>query len=122
TTGTVGDEGTFTASAAALSASWTGFSDAVSGVAQYSYSIGTSAGDTSVRTWTNAALATTVNAPGLALTDGQAYVINVRAVDNAGNLTAPVSTDGITVDTTAPTAGMVLDDGTYTTNATALSV
>ena len=120
TAGTASDDGTHTSSTTTLSASWTGFSDATSGLAEYSYSIGTSAGGTTVRDWTSVATNTNVSATGLNLTSGTQYFINVRAKDNVGNLSTVASTNGITIDTTAPTAGTASDDGAYTGSSTTL--
>jgi hypothetical protein len=53
--------------------------------------------------------------------DGKTYYCRVFSVDNAGNIGPfSASSDGITVDTTAPTDFTVEDDGDYTTSNTTL--
>ena len=57
TTGTVndgtGEDITTTTSTTTLSANWTGFSDANSGIANYEYTIGTTSGGKYPKDWTN---------------------------------------------------------------------
>ncbi len=76
-----------------LSANWASFSDAVSGVAYYQYSIGTSAGGTQLVSWTSTS-DTTVTKTGLTLQSGTTYYFNVKAVDFAGNESSVVSSSG----------------------------
>jgi hypothetical protein len=77
-----------------LSANWTAFDATSSGLARYDYSIGTTAGVPDVRGWTSAGSTTSVTATGLTLRTSQAYFVNVRAIDAAGNTSAVVSSDG----------------------------
>jgi hypothetical protein len=85
--GTVTDvDKTFSdSSLSALSANWSGFDFTVSGLQKYEYSIGTTAGGTDIRNWTDNSTTATVTATGLTLQTSQLYFVNVRAYDNAGN-------------------------------------
>jgi len=96
--GIVLDDGDSTFQKTTLSASWSGFMDA-NGISEYSYSIGTSAGDSSVKGWTSNGTMTSVTVTGLTLAFGRTYFFNVRAKDGFGNLSAVVSSNGIRVDT-----------------------
>ena len=44
---------------------------------------------------------------GLSLKDGATYTFSVRAVDIMGNISVPVSTNGITLDISAPTVAEI---------------
>ena len=91
----VGVDSTFaTSSLSALSANWDSFNTDVSGLLRYDYSIGTSAGATDIKSWTDNTTSTTVTATGLTLQTSQIYYVNVRAVDNAGNVQSAVSSNG----------------------------
>jgi alpha-tubulin suppressor-like RCC1 family protein len=85
-----------TTSLSTLSGNWTGFSDAISGVASYEYAIGTTAGvgGTDVKVWTSNASSTSVTATGLTLRTTQLYYVNVRATDGLGNVSSVVSSNG----------------------------
>lgn len=119
---TVQDEGAVTSASAQLSASWTTFTDALDAVAEYSYSIGVAAGGEQALSWSSAGTNTHVVATGLSLAQGETYFLNIRAKDSAGNISGVSSSNGILVDTTAPSAVTVTDDGQYTTNDAQLSV
>ena len=54
------DDLVFTGSDTALTATWEGYSDAISGIAYYEYAIGLSAGEDDVLPWVNNALDTTI--------------------------------------------------------------
>lgn len=91
----VGVDTTFaTNSLSSLSANWASFNTDVSGLARYDYSIGTSAGATDIKAWTDNSTNTSVTATGLTLQTSQLYYVNVRAVDNAGNVQTAVSSNG----------------------------
>lgn len=81
-------------SLSSLSANWSGFNAGASGLLRYEYSIGTTAGGTDIRGWTNNTTATSVTATGLTLQTSQMYFVNVRALDNAGNTQTSVSSNG----------------------------
>jgi len=95
-----------------LSANWSGFNSNVSGLNKYQYSIGTSAGATDVRGWTDNGTTASVTASSLTLDTSKIYFFNVRAVDNAGNTQSPViSSDG----------QMVLPDLSFTVSSTSMT-
>lgn len=81
-------------SLSSLSANWSGTSVTVSGLSLYEYSIGTTAGGTDVRTWTNNSTTASVTATGLTLSTSQTYYFNVRVTDNAGNVSGTISSNG----------------------------
>ncbi|MCW2926714.1 MAG: uncharacterized protein JWM86_682, partial [Thermoleophilia bacterium] len=93
-----------TSSTSALDANWTASTESGSGLARYDYCISTLAAcaGTVARTWTSAALATSVSATGLSLTNATTYFVAVRAVDVAGNVSTIASSDGFMVDSIAP--------------------
>lgn len=117
-------------SLSALSANWSGFTSTTSGLQKYEYSIGTTAGATDVKAWTDNSTNTSVTATGLTLQTSKMYFFNVKAYDNAGNtvtqssngqLVAPsvtfsVSPSSITFD--ALNAGNSYTDSSKTTTLT----
>ncbi|MEN6416428.1 MAG: PQQ-binding-like beta-propeller repeat protein [Armatimonadota bacterium] len=113
------DDGAYAYSNTGIAASWMS-TDAESGIAKYEYSIGTTIGGVDVITWTNVGTATSIALTGLSLADGSTYYVNVRATNNVGLISAVGSSDGITVDSAAPPAPTVTDDGAYTSSAGSL--
>ena len=115
TAGTVNDgSGTdiaYTGSSSSLTVNWTGFSDALSGIASYKAAIEDAAGS-SVVDWTDVGNVDTWTATGLSLSNATTYHTMVRAADAAGNLSTDVSTNGVTVDMDGPVIGYVLDGDT----------
>lgn len=107
----VSDDGAYTASATRLHAAWSS-SDPESGIAEYRYLIrrDSPAGPILV-SWTSRGTATSVTRKSLTLQQGRTYVFGVKAKNGAGRWSAVGYTDGITVDTTAPSAVSVTDDG-----------
>ncbi len=77
-----------------LSANWSGFSDALAGIASYSYAIGTTPGGTNILGATSTGTGTTAAPTGLSLATSTTYYVSVVATDNAGNVTTTVSSDG----------------------------
>lgn len=77
-----------------LSATWAAFNGNVSGIMIYEYSIGTAAGDTDVKNWTDNGTGRTVRTGGLSIQTNQTYYVNVRATDNAGNVSPVASSNG----------------------------
>ena len=73
-------------------------------IRRYEYSIGTSAGSTNILGWRSAGASTGATATGLALTSGQRYYVNVRAVDNWENVSTVTSSIGWTISFSAPAA------------------
>jgi outer membrane protein assembly factor BamB len=109
----VTDAGQFTSNPSSIWASWS-TADNESGVSKFEYSVGTTAGGTQVLGWTDAGALPQMTITGLTLTNGGTYFVNVRAT-NGALLVSPVgSSDGITLDTTAPTTPVVTDDGDFT--------
>ena len=119
TTPVVVTSGAYTSSGTSLSASWSS-SDPYSGIAQYQYAIGTSAGAANVVGWTSAGAATQATATGLTLTNDTAYYFSVKAMSGAGLWSAVGSSSAITVDTSPPSTPVVIDDGVYTTSPNTL--
>ncbi len=117
TAGTVSDgSGTdidWQASDTSIEANWSGFGDALSGIASYDWSIGTTSGGTDIQNWTNVGTATNSSASALSLSNATAYYVSVRAIDKAGNIGEVATSDGVTVDTAPPTTVLV-QDGTAT--------
>ena len=85
-----------------LSAIWTGFSDALSGLASYEYSIGTVAGGTQTVPWTDVGLDTSMINSTLTLESGYQYFVNIRAIDQAGNISSIASSNGTYTDNIPP--------------------
>ena len=81
--GTASDIDT-TFSLTSLSAHWNPATDPHSGIASYSYAIGTAPGTTDVASWTSVNTDTAVTATGLSLIPGQYYFFNVSALNGAG--------------------------------------
>lgn len=98
-------------SLSSLSANWSDFNAGASGLLRYEYSIGTTAGATDIRGWTNNTTVTSVTATGLTLQTSQMYFFNVRAVDNAGNVQTAVSSNGQLV---APSLSFSVSPATLT--------
>ncbi|MDP7453220.1 MAG: hypothetical protein QGE95_13235, partial [Arenicellales bacterium] len=95
-----------------LSAHWSGFSDLTSGIVAYHYAIGTTSGGSDVVSWTDVGTDSFADTTGLELTGGITYYVSVKAVDGAGNTSTPVSSDGITVDASAPVISSVFEGST----------
>ena len=120
TTPVVTDDGVGTTDGTQLHAAWISTDDET-GIAEYQYAIGTTAGATDVVDWTSAATAAEITHTGLSLTPGTTYYISAKASNGAGLWSEVGSSDGIVCDTTAPSTPVVTDDGAYTTNNTRLN-
>ncbi|HUT54833.1 MAG TPA: hypothetical protein VM658_15685, partial [bacterium] len=111
------DDGAYTSSTTTLHVLFGSTDQGQSGLNGYEYAIGTAAyptaGWNSVVTWTADADGD-VTRGGLSLLPGATYYLTGRSKDVAGTDATPLSTDGIRVDTSAPTAFTVTDDGAYT--------
>ena len=59
--------------------------------------------------WDTTGTDTAYTKTGLSLTSGLSYYISIRAIDNAGNESLVVTSDGVTVDTAAPYGTIVYD-------------
>ncbi|MBC8402241.1 MAG: PQQ-binding-like beta-propeller repeat protein, partial [Candidatus Marinimicrobia bacterium] len=112
-TGTVkdgtGEDIAYTGSDTSLSANWSGFSDGVSGIEEYEYTIGTTSGGTEVVDWASVLGDTSVTKGDLTLSNGETYYVSVRGTDRVGNTSTVVSSDGVIVDTGSPVAGVIID-------------
>ena len=120
TTPVVTDEGQYTTKTDQLYVSWSS-SDPESGIAEYQYAIGTEKDATDVLGWTSAGTNLSVTVTGLTLQNGKTYYFSVKARNGAGLWSEVGYSDGITVDTTAPTTPQVTDEGATTTSTTSLS-
>lgn len=114
TPGTPSDGGSVTSSTSATW-TWTAAADSQSGISTYKIDIGTTPGGINIANQVSTSGALSYTQTGLA--DGQTYYARVRAVNGAG-LTGDYSgnSDGILVDTSAPTFSSL---GVSTTSSTA---
>lgn len=94
--GTTGTDATYNDGALdTLSATWSGVIASTSGLLRYEYSIGTTPGAIAdTKGWTSNGTATSVTIAGLNLKTSQRYYFSVRTVDNAGNTSTPITSDG----------------------------
>ena len=109
--GTSTDVGYNEGSLTELSANWSNIDSTVSGLQKYEYAIGTTAGATNIKDWTNNTTNATVTASGLILQTGQPYYFSVRTTDNAGNLGIAINSNGQQV---LPTLSFNLNSNTIT--------
>ncbi|MDM7998888.1 MAG: PKD domain-containing protein [Dehalococcoidia bacterium] len=116
----VTDDGASTTSFTELHAAWT-CSDPESGIVEYQYAIGTTAGGTDVVNWTTVGTQTEVTRGGLTLTWGATYYFSVKARNGQGLWSTTGSSNGIQVaDPTPPSTPVVTDDGDATTSTSQL--
>ncbi|XP_053401094.1 uncharacterized protein LOC123523194 isoform X2 [Mercenaria mercenaria] len=95
---------------------WTGvFSDMESGILHYSWSIGTQRGYDNIMAYidTEDECSSTPEDSPLSLTEGHAYIINVKAYNNAGQFSV-ASSWAFVVDSSEPEAGNVYDGSKQT--------
>jgi len=98
----VTDDGDYSTSTEMLHATWSGASDAVSGIDHYYYCISTSTtGAPDVADWTMTGDTETTRW-GLSLSEGSTYYIGVKAINGAGLESAIGWSDGIMVDSQSP--------------------
>eukprot|EP00117_Sycon_ciliatum_P029304 scpid3325/ scgid0538/ Aggrecan core protein; Cartilage-specific proteoglycan core protein len=90
-----------------LRSRWQGFT-ALSGIASYTWGIGTAPGKYDVATARPYGLTTQAIVPGLKLTSGVRYYAVVSCTSKVGRTTT-VSSDGVTIDTSPPVSGQVID-------------
>ena len=102
----------YTTSTTQLSANWTESTDEESAITNYYYAIGTSAGETDVVTWTDNSTNLSVTKTSLTLSSGTTYYFSVKAMNSVGLYSTPANSDGITVDTSAPSTIVTVNDGT----------
>ncbi len=108
----VTDEGAYTTSADTLSANWSS-QDSETGIAGYSYAIGTTRGGADVVDWADIGTAAGVTRSGLSLIPGKTYWFTVKSRNGAG-LSSPYGySDGILAvrDCSSLTDAKALADG-----------
>jgi hypothetical protein len=93
-TPTVTDDGDYITSTSQLHATWTS-SDLESGVAEYQYAIGTTAGGTDLVGWTSTGTTGGVTHTGLNLAAGTTYYFAVKAKNGSGAWSDVGFSDGI---------------------------
>ncbi|MBI4846428.1 MAG: S8 family serine peptidase [Candidatus Omnitrophica bacterium] len=99
----VTDTGEYTTSTTTLTANWTS-TDPESGIAEYQYQITQdSTAGAVIKAWTLTGTATYVTAGALSLLSGKTYYFSVKAKSGASLWSVIGFSDGIKVDTTAPT-------------------
>lgn len=126
----MGADQTWTASSSTLSANWPAVTDP-SGINRYERCLttdptGADCATSAMSTWTSTALATSMTQAGLSLTNATTYYTCVRAFDNGGNGSSGSCSNGITVDTLAPSSPGPVNDGaaadiTWNQSATSLA-
>ena len=97
----VTDEGQYTVKTDQLYAGWSS-SDNESAISEYQYAVGTSSGATDMAGWTSAGTDISVTKSGLSLSEGATYYFSVKARNEAELWSDAGYSDGITVDSTAP--------------------
>ncbi|MGC8864038.1 MAG: carboxypeptidase-like regulatory domain-containing protein, partial [Armatimonadota bacterium] len=97
TTPVVTDDGIYTITTSSIHASWSS-SDPQSGISDYQYAVGTTAGGGDVVDWTNAGTATQAQI-GVTLLPNKTYYVSVEATNGVGLTSAVGTSDGITVAT-----------------------
>lgn len=80
-----------------VAANWSGFTDDSGTIAEYRWAIGTTPGGTELQGWTTAGTATQAINGSLSLSVGALCFVSVRALDEAGNISQPAISDGVTV-------------------------
>jgi len=101
-----------TGSSTELSANWTASGDPETGIAKYYYAIGTTAGGTQTRGWTDNGVALSTTAAGLSLTNGDTYYFSVKAENGVGLQSTAANSNGQWVDTAIPLNVPYVYDGT----------
>jgi hypothetical protein len=115
---------TATASESKVTVSWSGVSDAASGLALNPYKVVFATGSSPA----SCASGTTIFTGGstsymhTALTNGTTYYYRVCAADNAGNTSSGAIASAVPRDTTAPSGSMTINSNTAYTNSLAASL
>jgi len=116
TTPIVTDDGAYTTDPTSLHATWTS-SDPESGIAEYQYLIRQdSTGGVIIVNFTSTSTTAAVTRTGLSLLQGKRYYIGVKAKNGEGLWSSVSYSNGIRVDTTAPTAPGLPTEGSSTTD------
>ena len=100
----LGEDIDLQASTTRLCANWSGFDDPEGPISHYQWGIGTADGEILLE-WTHVGPQSHATATDLTLEPHTTYVVLVRAVDLAGNISAPALSDGVTIDPAAPPGG-----------------
>lgn len=116
----VTDDGDYTTSLVQLHASWSS-ADAQSGIAEYSYCIGTGPSVCNVADWTSTSQVAAVTRGGLNLTDGGRYTFNVKARNGANTWSLVGYSNRIIVDSTPPAVPVVSDSGDFASSASGVT-
>jgi hypothetical protein len=112
----VSANGAYTSSSSSLHATWKN-SDSESGIAEYQYFIRQdSTSGIILVNWTSVGTATEITRTGLNLLHGKTYFIGVRAKNGAGLWSFDGYSNGIKVDTTAPSAPGLPTEGSRTSD------
>ncbi|MFB0515655.1 MAG: Calx-beta domain-containing protein [Candidatus Neomarinimicrobiota bacterium] len=80
-----------------LAGHYSGFSEPTSGIVLYEFAVGTTPGAMDVLGWTENGTNTSITVSDLQLEYRTTYYIVVRATDGAGNVSAPVVSDGVII-------------------------
>ena len=99
----------WTNSTSSLTATWSGFSDTLSGIQKYEYAIGTEIDSFSLVNWTSTDLDTFFVESDLTLISSEIYYVFVVATDLVSNTGVISSSDGIIVDLVVPLVGELYD-------------
>ena len=114
TTPVVTDDGTATSVTTSLHATWTS-SDPESGIAEYQYLIRQdSTSGVIIANFTSTGTTASVTHTGLSLLQGKKYYLGIQAKNGVGLWSAVGYSNGITVDTTAPSAPTGVIEGSST--------
>lgn len=89
-----------------LGSNWNAVTDTGSGLNKYERAIGTTPGGTDVSDYFGFTGSFTSISIGGTFIEGVKYYTSVRAVDKAGNIGPSVSTNGVTIDSIAPTVSI----------------
>lgn len=96
--GSVSDGVNYVSVVSSPTLSWSAATDAHSGVAKYQIAVGTTSGGVDIRGWSDIGNVTSYQVTGLTLTRGVTYYASLRAVDNAGNVSLVINSDGWEAD------------------------
>jgi endo-1,4-beta-D-glucanase Y len=106
------DDGTYATSPSGLHAKWSS-SDDESGITEYWYAVSTDPNDPKIGDaenivpWISAGTQTEITLSNLNLSDGKTYYFHIISKNGAGQLSEVAHSDGIKVDTTAPSIPVV---------------
>ena len=106
--GTVSIKAPFQSDTNNITFTWQGFSDALSGMGRYDYTIGTTVGAADVAPRTNTGSMDSTTAKNLKLGNNNTYYVTVYGVDLVGNEIS-ANSSGITIDLVPPTIGTLAD-------------